>query len=60
MPLRLLRDMLPDRTVYTLIMHNDLFDQWPVRLADKSWLKVLLIDLLREKNIVRWLKKYGL
>ena len=27
----------------------------PVRLADKSWLKVLL----REKNIVRCLKKYG-
>ena len=46
MPLRLLRDMLPDRTVYTLIMHNDLFDQWPVRLADKSWLKILLTDLL--------------
>jgi len=28
----------------------------PVRLADKSWLKVLLADLLWEKNIVRWLK----
>jgi hypothetical protein len=28
----------------------------PVRLAEKSWLKVLFADLLREKNIVRWLK----
>ena len=26
----------------------------PVRLTDKSWLKVLLTDLLQEKNIVRW------
>jgi hypothetical protein len=30
-------------------------DQRPVRLADKPWLKVLLADLLREKNIVPWL-----
>jgi hypothetical protein len=27
----------------------------PVRLADKSWLKVLFADLLWEKNIVEWL-----
>jgi len=25
-------------------------------LADKPWLKVLLADLLWEKNTVRWLK----
>ena len=31
-----------------------------VRLVDKSWLEALLINLLWEKNIVRWLKKYGL
>ena len=34
--------------------------QCPVRLADKPWLKVLLTDLLWEKNTVRWLKKYDL
>ena len=32
----------------------------PVRLADKSWLKVPLVDLLWNKNNIRWLKKYGL
>jgi len=32
----------------------------PIRLADKSWLKILLADLLWEKNIVRWLKKIQL
>jgi len=31
-----------------------------VRLADKPWLKVLLTDLLWEKNIICWLKKYSL
>jgi hypothetical protein len=31
-----------------------------VHLAEKSWLKILFADLLLEKNIVRWLKKYGL
>ena len=31
-----------------------------VRLADKPWLKVLLADLLWEKNSVRWLNKYDL
>ena len=35
-------------------------DICPVRLADKSWLKVLLANLLWKKKIVRWLKKYGL
>ena len=29
-------------------------------LADKPWLKVLLADLVWEKNIARWLKKYDL
>ena len=33
---------------------------YPVRLADKSWLKVLLTDLLWEENTIRWLKKYCL
>ena len=31
----------------------------PVRMDDKPWLKVLLADLLWEKNIFRWLEKYG-
>jgi len=37
-----------------------LADKHPVRLTDKPWLKVLLADLLREKNIIRSFKKYGL
>ena len=32
----------------------------PVRLTDKPWLKVLLVDLLFQKNTVCSLKKYGL
>jgi hypothetical protein len=31
-----------------------------VRLTEKSCLKVLFVDLLWEKNIIHWLKKYGL
>jgi hypothetical protein len=27
-----------------------------VRLAENLWLKVLFVDSLREKNIIRWLK----
>jgi len=36
------------------------WNQWPVRLTNKPWLEVLLVDLLWEKNTIRWLKKYGL
>jgi hypothetical protein len=32
---------------------------WAMR-ALFAWLKVLFADLLRKKNTVRWLKKYGL
>jgi len=42
----------------TQLIPNALF-VWTC-LADKLWLKVLLADLVCEKNIVRWLKKYGL
>jgi hypothetical protein len=30
------------------------------RLPEKPWLKVPFADLLQEKNIVHWLKKYSL
>jgi hypothetical protein len=37
-----------------------LWTSGPVRLAKKSWLKVLFTDLLWEKNTICWLIKYGL
>jgi hypothetical protein len=32
-----------------------IIDKYLVRLADKSWLKVLFADLLLEKNTAEWL-----
>ena len=46
--------------MYRIFYLIKMFNICPVRLADKSWLKVLLADLLWKKNTIRWLKKYGL
>jgi hypothetical protein len=44
--------------IFVLVI--DLSCKVPVRLVEKPWLKVLFADLLWEKNIFRWLKKYSL
>lgn len=39
------------------LSHCSFFDDCLVRMADKTWLKISLVDLLFEKNNICWQKK---